>query len=103
MRLASGALSYVELAQGSNSKRLAAGGGRKDMAGAAQRTHWTTCIDFGTAASKASICTPPRSGASPADLVHPLRIGSICGEPNPYVAQSALLFDRGRIYFGWHA
>ena len=73
------------------------------MAGVAQRSHWTTCIDFGTAASKASICTPPRSGVSPADLVHPLRIGSICGEPNPYVAQSALLFDRGRIYFGWHA
>ena len=73
------------------------------MAAGAERTHWTTCIDFGTAASKASICASPRPGIKPAELVHPLRIGSICGEPNDYVAQSALLFDRGRIYFGWNA
>lgn len=66
-------------------------------------TAWRTCIDFGTAASKASTCSAwDKSGALLAQI-HPLRLGAVCGEPNPYVAESALLFDRGRVYFGWNA
>jgi hypothetical protein len=30
-------------------------------------------------------------------------LGAICHEANAYVAKSALLFDSGRIYFGWNA
>jgi molecular chaperone DnaK (HSP70) len=61
---------------------------------------WRICIDFGTAASKASVCAPGRSGVYAPDHIHPLRIGAAVSEPNPFVAQSALLFDRGQIYFG---
>lgn len=64
---------------------------------------WRTCIDFGTAASKASTCAPWSQTGRLTFHVHPLRIGAICHEPNPYVAQSALLFDEGRVHFGWNA
>jgi molecular chaperone DnaK (HSP70) len=64
---------------------------------------WRTCIDFGTAASKASTCAPWAQTGRLTYHVHPLRIGAICNEPNPFVAQSALLFDGPRIYFGWNA
>jgi hypothetical protein len=64
---------------------------------------WRTCIDFGTAGSKASVCAPWRLDGKLTYHVHPLRVGAICDEANPYVAQSALLFDLERVYFGWNA
>lgn len=66
-------------------------------------TAWRTCIDFGTAASKASTCSAWDKSDALVAQIYPLRLGAVSGEPNPYVAESALLFDRGRIYFGWHA
>lgn len=66
-------------------------------------TSWRTCIDFGTAASKASACTPWDKTSNLYKHVRPLRLGAICNEPNPYVAESALLFDSERVFFGWHA
>ncbi|MBX9745777.1 MAG: Hsp70 family protein [Hyphomonadaceae bacterium] len=64
---------------------------------------WRTCIDFGTAASKASTCSAWDKTGPLYAHVHPLRLGAICQEPNPYVAESALLFDAGRVFFGWNA
>lgn len=58
------------------------------------------CVDFGTATSKASLCAPQRTGAAPAQLVHPLPLGQIAGEDNPFLVHSALMFDGGRILFG---
>jgi molecular chaperone DnaK (HSP70) len=64
---------------------------------------WRTCIDFGTAASKASTCAPWSQTGRLTFHVHPLRLGAICQEANPFVAQSALLFDGARVFFGWNA
>jgi len=61
------------------------------------------CIDFGTAASKASLCLAERDDAAASELVHPLQIGAIAGEASPYLAQSALLFDKERVHFGARA
>lgn len=63
------------------------------------------CIDFGTATSKASLCLPERDGAPAAELVHPLQIGAVVDEANPYLVQSALVFDREheRVFFGGRA
>ncbi|MBI1188938.1 MAG: hypothetical protein GC206_16655 [Alphaproteobacteria bacterium] len=63
------------------------------------------CIDFGTAASKASLCLPERDDVSAGELVYPLQIGAVVDEPSPYLVQSALLFDRDhdRVFFGGRA
>lgn len=61
---------------------------------------WRVCIDFGTAASKASLCAAGARGEEAFDQIHPLRIGAQVNPANPFVAASALLFDRQRIYFG---
>lgn len=74
------------------------------MPGSGRSPHsWRTCIDFGTAGSKASTCAPWTQSGKLIYHVHPLRLGAICQEANPYVAKSALLFDNGRIFFGWNA
>lgn len=70
---------------------------------ARQATTWRTCIDFGTAGSKASTCSVWDKSDQLLRHVHPLQVGNVCGEPNPYVAESALLFDRGQVFFGWNA
>ncbi|QGZ93367.1 Hsp70 family protein [Terricaulis silvestris] len=62
---------------------------------------WRTCVDLGTSASKVSVCARAQDGRGP--FLHPLKIGSFTGEPNPYLVQSAMLFDRDRIHFGIRA
>ncbi|MGE3142121.1 MAG: Hsp70 family protein [Hyphomonadaceae bacterium] len=64
---------------------------------------WRACVDFGTAASKVSLCAPPHFGARALERIRPLAVGTAAQETTPYMAQSSLLFDNGRIYFGAHA
>lgn len=66
-------------------------------------TEWRTCIDFGTAASKASTCAPWRQSDALYTHVHPLKLGEIGREPSLHAAESALLFHDGRVFFGWNA
>ncbi|HYD88955.1 MAG TPA: Hsp70 family protein [Vitreimonas sp.] len=63
-------------------------------------TSWTLCVDFGTAYSKAA--------AAPADawmrfdpaLVRPLMLSGAQGTGNPFLLDSAVFVDEGRVLFG---
>ncbi|MDX2236143.1 MAG: Hsp70 family protein [Hyphomonadaceae bacterium] len=56
---------------------------------------WRVCIDFGTAASKASLCRVGFGGAPSSATVRPLALSDDGG-----LAPSALLFHDGRVRFG---
>ena len=61
-------------------------------------TDWTLCIDFGTATSKASAW---RTHPSPtADYLKPLPLGAMAGGGKPFLLDSALLIDKGSVWFG---
>lgn len=68
--------------------------------GTARAEPWRICIDFGTAASKAALSMAGLRGPEALDDIHPLQIGTAAGETTPFIAPSALLFDKGRILFG---
>jgi molecular chaperone DnaK (HSP70) len=65
-----------------------------------RQASWRICIDFGTAASKAALSIAGLKGADALDYMHPLEIGAAAGEQTPFIAPSALLFDKGRVLFG---
>lgn len=64
---------------------------------------WRLCIDFGTAASKASICRRPGPDETLSACIRPLPIAANSQKGQVFAAQSALLFAGDRVRFGQNA